>query len=121
MLHLGKQPPAAFAKIIALAGGANRNAGRIWCAVVPSQPRIECFFWHGALAGHLLLVKNQERINFGQCSERGGKLNAIRRGAFDAPIIDRRFNIADVNANGFGTKRIVGGVRHGRWMITLAH
>lgn len=99
MLHLAKTTAAAFAKVVSLAGGTNRNAGRIWGAFVPNQPGCISLARHAALVSLVLVVKNQQCIHLGQGPQLWCQGNAIGRRRTLAPVVNGRFDVGNMDAH----------------------
>ena len=96
VLHFCEGPAAAFAHFVALAGGANGDAGRVGCGVIPSQPRDHSFYRKTYARRRILAVKHHERIHRCQRPQLWAQRHAIGRGAAFTPIVDGSFDIGDV-------------------------
>lgn len=87
-LHFFKGAAAAFAQSIALAGGANGDARRVWRGVVPGQPRRHRF-GRKAFAGCLnLMVIDHQGVHRRQRPQLSAHGDAIRRRTAFAPVVD---------------------------------
>jgi hypothetical protein len=97
-LHFFKAAATAFADLVALAGGANGNAGRVGGAVVPGFPSLVGRLGHGGVVGFVKMVEHHKGVYLGQCTGFGRQGDAIGRGLARAPKIDGRLDVGDVNA-----------------------
>ena len=99
VLHFFKGAAAAFAESIALAGGTNGDAGRVWRGVVPSQPSGHRF-GRETFAGCLdLMVIDHQGVHRGQRPQLSAQGDAVGRGAALAPVVDGGFDVGDVDGS----------------------
>jgi len=98
-LHLVKAAPAALALRVALAGRANGNAGGVGRGVVPGQPGIPGFGGKALFGSFVVVMEHHQGIHLGQGPQFGAQGDAIWRGRFFPPKVDRRFKVGDVNGS----------------------
>ena len=79
VLYLVKAASAAFAVGIALAGGANGNAGGVGCARIPTEPSVKRLARHGGIVALALVVVDHESVNRGQGAHFGACGDAVGR------------------------------------------
>ena len=96
MLHFFKSATAAFAVRIALAGGADGDAGRVGCGVVPSQPCGHGFGREAVCSSGVLAVEDHQGIHLSQRPQLWAQGDAIGRRAALAPVVDGGFYVGDV-------------------------
>ena len=96
MLHFFKGASAAFAVRIALAGGADGDAGRVWRGVVPGQPSIHGFEREAVRSGGDLAVEDHQGIHLSQRPQFWAQGDAIGRRTALAPVVDGSFYVGDV-------------------------
>ena len=99
MLHFFKGAAAAFAHGVALAGGADGDAGRVRGRFVPSQPRGHRFGRKTISRSGVLVVKHHQRIHLRQRPQLGAQGDAVGRGTLVAPVVDGGFNVGDVEGS----------------------
>ena len=102
VLHFFKSAATAFAHSVALTGGANGDAGRVGRGMVPSQPSSHGFGWEAVCSGGVLVVKDHQGINLGQCPQLRAQGDTIGRRAALAPVVDGGFYVGDVQGGVHG-------------------
>ena len=98
MLHFFKSATTAFAVRIALAGGADGDAGCVRGRFVPGQPRGHRFGWKTFAGSCILTVIHHQRVHRCQRPQLRAQGDAVRRGAFVPPVVDGGFNVCDVES-----------------------
>ena len=104
VLHFFKGAAAAFAQLVALAGGADGDAGRVGRGAVPGQPSGHGFGGKAVFSGGVLAVVGHQRVHLGQRPQLGAQRHTIGGRAALAPVVDGGFNVGDVDGGGHGAK-----------------
>jgi hypothetical protein len=115
VLHFFKRTAAAFAKRITLAGGANSDAGCVWCGVVPSQPGSHRFGRETVAGSFNLTVIHHQRIHRGERPQLRAQRDTVGRGTALAPVVDGGFDVDNMDGGG------VDGCVHGAKNISLLY
>ncbi len=93
-----KLRPQPLQRVVALAGGTDRDAGRIGRGVVPGLPgrvgrRREALF-----VRFVLVIEDHEGIDFGERAQLGRQRHPVRGGLFFPPEVDGGFDVGDVDS-----------------------
>ncbi len=96
VLHFFKSAAATFAVRIALAGGADGDAGRVWRGVVPGQPCSHGYGREAVCSGGVLAIEDHQGIHLSQRPQLWAQGDAIGRRTALAPVVDGRFYVGDV-------------------------
>ena len=97
-LHFGKTAPAAFAFFVALAGGADGNAGRVGLGVVPGQPGLQGGGGQLGRVNARRALPYQGAVHLGQGAH-GRRQHAMVGGLAGAPVVDGGFDVGDVDGD----------------------
>ena len=96
-LHFFESATTTFAARIALAGGANGDAGRVGRACVPGLPRGQGLRCQRLFVDFLFMAEHHARIHLGQRARGRREHAAAVSGGLRAPVIDCSLDVGDVD------------------------